>query len=226
MFVCTLNKKGLKRAAAAVGCATLIALCAFTVNGALQGENVLFSFGSSKAPKVESTDDMVTYLLSFGLEADLSTAKVDQVKVPKTWDASFEAFHEVIKQSGLDLSGCKGKTVEKWEFVVPALSNTDQTVSAILLVRNDKVVGGYLISRPSGEVSALQQNTSSDSAASQQTVETAAQPQQETSAGLTDSQKEQIAAAGEAVGLTPEQIEQAAAAIEEAAAQTGALPTE
>lgn len=244
MFVFTMNKNGLKKAAVALGCAALIVVSAFTVTGAMNRDAKETSATPQQATtekknyKVKNTDDMVTFLLSYGVEADLASAKVDKVKVPKIWDASFTAFNEVMKQSGLDLSKCKGKTVEKWEFLAPNRSADGQTASAILIVKSKKVVGGYIIQRPSGEVSALQlaaapdatsaptTQTMTDAEAAQQTAGTAAVPQDTAAVELSPDQLADITAAGAAAGLSEEQIAAAAAAIEAAAQQAGALPTE
>lgn len=231
MFVMTMNKAGLRKAAVAVGCAALILVAAFTVKGAVQGSAAKTESTTDSAVarnvKVKNTDDMVTFLLSYGIEADLASAKVDKVKVPKVWDDSFVAFNEVIRQSGLDLSKVKGKTVEKWEFTAPNRSTQDQTAGAILLVKSNKVVGGYIISRPSGEVTPLQQTTAAapDATSTMTQAETDTQTQT-AGAELTPDQLAQITQAGEAAGLTEDQITAAAAAIEQAAKEAGALPTE
>lgn len=232
MFVFTMNKNGLKKAAVAVASAALLLVCAFTVTGALGDKaaaTTVTAEGTTKNLKVKDTDDMVTFLLSYGVEADLASAKVDKVKVPKKWDDSFIAFNEVIKQSGLDLSKCKGKTVEKWEFAAPNRSTETETAYAILLVRSKKVVGGYILSRPSGEVTALAAQSAQTPQAESQTTMAPAEQQAETAqtgGQLSADQQAQIQAAGEAVGLTDEQIQAAAAAIEQAAAEAGAAPTE
>ena len=224
MFVFTMHKRGLKKAAVVVGCAALLALSAAAVSHFAFGEAAPTALlGGSEKIELDSTSDMATYLSGLGVEVDLSSAKVDKVKIPKKWDASFEAFNEVIIQGGLDLSKYKNKTVEKWDFVSPNKSTADQTVSAILLVYKEQLIGAYLIGRPSGGVQPLvapQPDASSSSAAAQ----TAATAEQATS--LTPEQLAQVSAAGEAAGLTEEQIAAAAAAIESAAQQPGALPSE
>lgn len=226
MFVFTMHKRGLKKAAVVVGCAALLALSAAAVGRFAFGEAAPTGlFGGSDAIELDSTSDMAEYLGGLGVEVDLSSAKVDKVKIPKSWDASFEAFNEVVRQGGLDLAKYKNKTVEKWDFVSPNKSTADQTVSAILLVYKEKLIGAYLIARPSGDVQPLlgQQPEGSSSAA-----QTAAEAGGETgqAVSLTPEQLAQVSAAGEAAGLTEEQIAAAAAAIESAAAQPGALPSE
>ena len=198
MFVFTMNKRGLKKAAVAIGCTAVLALCAAAVGSAIGGTQAA---GLNTAQKVEldSTNDMLTYLTSMGIEADLSSAKVDKVKIPKKWDDDFAAFNEVILQGGLDLSGYKNKTVEKWDFIATNRSDEEQTVSAILLVYKEKLIGAYLISRPSGDVQPLLP-PATDGAQS-------------------------AATAGE-VRMDGEQISATVAELEQAAQQPGALPTE
>ena len=200
MFVFTMNKRGLKKAAVVVGCAAVLALSAVAVGGAISDTRAA-SLSSTQKVEFSSTNEMLTYLTSMGIEADLSSAKVDQVQIPKKWDDDFAAFNEVIIEGGLDLSGYKNKKVEKWDFVALNRSDEEQTVSAILLVYKEKLIGAYLISRPSGEVQALVPPAQSSSS---QSVATAGEVQQSDSA----------------------QLEAAVAEIEQAAQQPGALPSE
>ena len=232
MFVMTMNKNGLKKVAVAAGCAVLLAVCGLTVTGA-QGEEVHETSATgtavveAKNVKVKDTDDMITFLLSYGIEADIASAKLDKVQVPKLWDSSFVAFNEVIKESGLDLSKNKGKMVEKWEFIAPNRAEQGQTGYAILLVRKDKVVGGYTIQRPSGEVMPLQQAAIEPApTAPVEKVMTEAEQITQTMGELSEEQINDIAQAGKAVGLTQEQIIAAGAKIEAAAEASGIMPTE
>ena len=200
MFVFTMNKRGLKKAAVTVGCAAVLALSAVAVGGAISDTRAA-SLSSTQKVEFSSTNEMLTYLTSMGIEADLSSAKVDQVRIPKKWDDDFAAFNEVIIEGGLDLSGYKNKKVEKWDFVALNRSDEEQTVSAILLVYKEKLIGAYLISRPSGEVQALVPPAQSSSSLS-------------------------VATAGEVQQSDSAQLEAAVAEIEQAAQQPGALPSE
>lgn len=199
MFVFTMHKRGLKKAAVVIGCAAVLALSAAAVGGAIGGTQAAALPGTQET-EFDSTNDMLLYLTSMGIEADLSSAKVDKVKIPKKWDDDFAAFNEVITQGGLDLSNYKNKTVEKWDFIATNRSSEDQTVSAILLVYKEKLIGAYLISRPSGEVEPLV----APAAEGAQSAPTAAQ----------------------AEPMAEEQVAAAVDGIEQAAQQPGALPTE
>jgi hypothetical protein len=87
---------------------------------------------------------------------DTASVTADKVKIPRKWDDSFSAFNTVVTQSGLDLTRYKGKTVEKWLAELPAQSSGDNTCYGVLLVYKKKPVGAYLLEKPSGVVTGIQ----------------------------------------------------------------------
>lgn len=172
MFYCTLTKPGLRQAGALALCA--VCLCgAVTAAVHFSGEAVTASAAAD--PGIETTQDIGTYFTGYGFETDLATAAVDKVKIPKKWDDSFAAFNQVIQESDLDLSGYKGKTVEKWTLLCPQLSTGDQDTYCVLLVYKAKAIGAYLLQKPSGEVTGLvtAAKAGADAAAAQTPGETA-----------------------------------------------------
>ena len=86
---------------------------------------------------------------------DAATIAADQVKIPRRWDDSFSAFNGVVQQSGMDLTRYKGKTVEKWTALLPAVSKGDTMSYGVLLVYKKKAIGAYLLEKPSGVVTGL-----------------------------------------------------------------------
>ena len=186
MFLVTLSKSGLRKLGA-------VAVCGLALAGAVVGINhftnpsVEASAAVTGPAKIETTQDIGAFFSAHGFEVDLTSATVDQVKIPKKWDDSFAAFNEVVCQSGLDLSKYKGKTVEKWTLLCPGRSSGEEKVYTILLVYREKPVGAYLLAKPSGEVMGLQTAaataaplTAEEAAASAdfgEGVEAAAQPE-------------------------------------------------
>lgn len=183
MFSITINRAGLQRAGALALCGIAIAAAALTVH---------FTGGAAQASApvtttIESTQDIQAYFLGFGLEVDPAAITADKVKVPRKWDDSFSAFNKVVAQSGQDLTGHKGKTVEKWLAELPALSAGDQTVYGVLLVRNKKAAGAYLLEKPSGNVTGLAdvvQSLALQNSQGQPTSGEADQPEQQVSLDL------------------------------------------
>ena len=158
MFVCTLHKQSIKRAAA---------LCAFAVIalGAVFGVKAVMSTNDTDVEeaaatvrsKTQITDaaSLTSFLTGCGLETDAATASVTTVKIPKKWDDSFVAFNSVIQQGGFDLTKYKNKKVDRWIIGVPSLSTDAEKAYAIVLVSGNEPVGAYILQKPSGEVSPL-----------------------------------------------------------------------
>lgn len=151
MFMLTIQKANLKKVGAVALCG--VVLVAAVAAGKLVRKNNQRATAASA--NIASTQDIQTYFLGFGLETDPTDITADKVKVPRKWDDSFAAFNKIVSQSGQDLSDCKGKKVEKWLAAIPSLGTGGQTVYGVLLVRNQKVVGAYLLEKPSGNVSGL-----------------------------------------------------------------------
>ena len=184
MFMVTVHKDSLRRFAAMLGCAVVLCAVLLGVNSLADGARA--TAAAAAGDTVKSAEDMANYLLGYGVEVDVSTSQVLQVTIPKKFDKSFQAFNEVIQDSGMDLAKYKGKLAEKWVLQSPNRTVENQTAYAVLLVRNSRVIGGYLLFQPSGEVISLRATldiqtllpqTESDAA-----VETAGLPAAETAA--------------------------------------------
>ena len=152
MFVVTLNRTRLRQIGVGVMC------CAMVVCSALLGRyisNQTVAAAAGTGGKIESAQDIQTWFTGYGIEVDGASISADKVKIPRKWDDSFSAFNEVVAQSGLDLSRYKGKTVEKWQALIPAASSGEETRYGVLLVYKKKPVGAYLLAKPSGTVTGL-----------------------------------------------------------------------
>ena len=164
MFVLTLRKGALKKLAVVAVCGVVLAGGVMGVSTLLQSkedpyaEDVVavtdeaVASADVKDMKITSPQELVTLLATYGITADAASAQVISVKVPRKWDESFKAFNEVIKESGLDLAKAKGKKLDKWLLLVPAMSTGEDKTFAVVLVDKDKAVGAYLLKKPSGEV--------------------------------------------------------------------------
>ena len=152
MFVVTLSKTSLKKLGAGAAC------CALVVFSAMLGRFISTRTVAVAAPvnRIESAQDIQTWFTGYGLEVDGASITADKVKIPRKWDDSFSAFNGVVQQSGMDLTRCKGKTVEKWTALIPAASSGETSRYGVLLVYKKKAVGAYLLEKPSGTVLGLQ----------------------------------------------------------------------
>ena len=153
MFLFTVTKPGLRQAGAMALCAVCLA---GTVTAAVHFAGAAVpTAATGDATVIETTQDIAGYFTGYGFEVDLATAAVDEVKVPKRWDDSFTAFNQVVGESGLSLADYKGKTVEKWTALCPALSDGEDDTYCVLLVYKTSPVGAYLLAKPSGTVTGL-----------------------------------------------------------------------
>lgn len=152
MFLFTVSKPGLRQAGALALCAVCLA---GTVTAAVHFAGESVAAGASAETGIETTQDIAGYFTGYGFEVDLASAAVDKVKIPKSWDDSFAAFNQVVGESGMTLADYKGKTVEKWTVLCPALSDGEKDTYCVLLVYKAKAIGAYLLEKPSGEVTGL-----------------------------------------------------------------------
>lgn len=231
MFVMTMNKTTLRRLGAAAVCVAALAAGVLGLKS-MSGEAVETAAVPGLSQKITGAQDLQTFLAGYGVEVDPAAAEVSQVKVPRKWDDSFKAFHDVIKQSGLDLSKCKNKTVDKWVAAVPAQSNETIQTYAVVLVYKEEAKAAYFLQKPSGEVLPMTPPSAQTSAAADQTQETAAQPAdpaQQAAAQTVDpaaAQSQPTAALDQAVTSEPVNAENPVEMTQETAVQAGAVPTE
>ena len=136
-------------------CGVVLTGTVMAVNRHLEKADAAPTAAESAGERIATTQDIGAYFSARGLEVDLSTAAVDEVKVPRKWDEDFKAFDEVVKQSGQGLKKYRGKAVEKWTAACPARSTGESTCQAVLLVYKKKPVGAYLRTEPGGEVLGL-----------------------------------------------------------------------
>ena len=155
MFMLTIQRQGLKQLGAVVLCGAVLVAAAAAGRMVRRRAGDAMQAAAPVPAVIATTQDIQNYFLGFGLEVDPTDITADKVKVPRRWDDSFAAFNNIVSQSGKDLTGCKGKTVEKWLAAIPALGSGGQSVYGVLLVRGQQAVGAYLVEKPSGSVSGL-----------------------------------------------------------------------
>ncbi|MCI6305140.1 MAG: DUF4830 domain-containing protein [Subdoligranulum sp.] len=207
MFVLTMGKNALRRAGAAIACMACIA-GVLAAADRLGGGTV--TTGASAQARIGSVQEMAEYFTGLGMEVDVTTAAADRVKIPRKWDDSFRAFNGVIAESGLSLEKYKGRKVEKWTLLCPALSGAEGQTYGVLLLYKEKPVGVYLLTQPGGEVTGVEsaRQTMAEAALQQGEEAAAAAPEEEAeivSADIGDEEAEaaEAAALAETAGEWP-----------------------
>ena len=153
MFVITISKKRIVKAAAAVVCIVAVGAVAVGVKGFFVQDSATAAV--SRSTKLSTTQEMIDYIASKGFTADIQTAQIIEVEIPKKFDSNFEVFNEKIKQTdGLSLEKYKGDKVNKWTFDILDYG-TEKGAAAVLLIRKEKLIGAYILEKPDGLARAM-----------------------------------------------------------------------
>ena len=96
--------------------------------------------------KVKSNEDRIEFLKQFGWEVEAEPLESDSVVIPDEFDKIFAGYNEIQKQQGLDLSKYKGKTVNRYTYIITNYPNYQGKVYANVLVFRNKVIGGDVCS--------------------------------------------------------------------------------
>jgi len=149
MFVITINKRKITRIAAIAVCIAAVGAAGIGLKGFFEKDSE--TAATPRKTKLTTTQDMVDYIAQKGFTADMQTAQVTEVQIPKKFDDSFNAFNEKIKQNdGLSLEKYKGDKVNKWTFEIIGYDESDIKAVAVLLIRKEKLVGAYILEKPDG----------------------------------------------------------------------------
>lgn len=180
MFVVTLNRARLRQIGVGAMCCAVV-VCSALLGRYISTRTVETAAGTnSRNTRIETAQDLQNWFTGYGIEVDGASITADKVKIPRKWDDSFAAFNTVVGQSGLDLERYKGKTVEKWQALIPSASSGEESCYGVLLVYKKKPVGAYLLTKPSGLVTGLGDAQAAMAEAAE--AEAAAAPSQEAAA--------------------------------------------
>ncbi|MCH5202497.1 MAG: DUF4830 domain-containing protein [Oscillospiraceae bacterium] len=75
------------------------------------------------------------FLSAFNLNGEQVT--IDKVKIPETFNATYEKYNTIQKKIGLDLDPYRGKTVKRFVY------STKDNLFVSVLVYGNRVVGGH-----------------------------------------------------------------------------------
>ena len=149
MFVITVNRKKITKIALIAVCVVAVGAAGITVKGFFEKDSA--TAAPAKKTKLATTQEMVDYIAQKGFTADMQTAQVAEVQIPKKFDDSFTSFNEKIKQNdGLSLEKYKGEKVNKWTFDIIGYDDNDTKAAAVLLIRKEKLIGAYILEKPDG----------------------------------------------------------------------------
>lgn len=153
MFVITISRRRIVKIVAVTVCVAVAGAVAAGVKGFFAQDSTTAIM--SKSTKISTTQEMIDYIASKGFTADIQTAQVTEVEIPKKFDDNFKIFDEKIKQTdGLSLEKHKGDKVNKWTFDLIDYGN-EKGAAAVLLIKKEKLVGAYILEKPDGVAKAM-----------------------------------------------------------------------
>ena len=148
MFVCTVRANTLKffgviAVSVAVLCAIILSVPEYrpvsTKAVAAQAEKYTYD-------KVKTPEDAVTFLAQFGWEVENEPLEEVKINIPTEFDKVMNAYNELQRSQGLDLTKYRGRDVTRYTFRVTNYPDYTGTVLANVITYKGKVIGGDLCS--------------------------------------------------------------------------------
>ena len=96
--------------------------------------------------KVKTEADVVSFLEQFGWTVESTPLETIEIRIPTQFDKVMNAYNELQKNQGLDLSKYKDKDVMRYTFRVTNYPDYAGTVYANVIVYKNKVIGGDVCS--------------------------------------------------------------------------------
>lgn len=90
----------------------------------------------------KSAEDRLSYIRSFGWEANEEPAEVLEVIIPEEFDQVYMDYNSIQKQQGFNLEKFSGKRVKRYSYVITNYPGAEGEVRFNLLMHGDKVIGG------------------------------------------------------------------------------------
>lgn len=148
MFICTVRANTLKFfgvIAVSIGilCAIVMAVPEYRPAAT---KAVAASVEKYSYDKVKTADDAANFLTQFGWEVEATPLEEVKINIPAEFDKVMNAYNELQRSQGLDLSRYKGRDVTRYTFRVTNYPDYDGTVMANVIVYKGKVIGGDLCS--------------------------------------------------------------------------------
>lgn len=96
--------------------------------------------------KIKTEDSRREFLTQFGWEVAEEKIEEVEVQIPANFDKVMNAYNEIQKAQGLDLSKYKGKTVQRYTYEITNYPDYNGTVYANIIVYKSRVIGGDICS--------------------------------------------------------------------------------
>ena len=95
---------------------------------------------------IKTNADRVAFLEGYGWIVSQEPAAVEDIRLPDTFDASYDEYLSLQKSQGFDLSQYAGKTVKRYTYQVSNYPGLQENIWASLLLYKKEVIGGEIYS--------------------------------------------------------------------------------
>ena len=95
---------------------------------------------------IKTNADRVAFLEGYGWILSQEPAAVEDIRLPDTFDASYDEYLSLQKSQGFDLSQYAGKTVKRYTYQVSNYPGLQENIWASLLLYKKEVIGGEIYS--------------------------------------------------------------------------------
>lgn len=129
-------------------CALLVSLAGFHTRWGAQST----SAAPVSAKGVKTNEERLLYLAQFGWESSPEALSVEELRLPESLDASFDAYLAIQGKQGFDLSDYLGKTVKRYTYGIKNYPDSGREVQLSLLIYKNTVIAGDVFAAESGEV--------------------------------------------------------------------------
>lgn len=147
MFICSVKGNTLKLFGLIVLAVVAIAVIVIAVPSADAVEaGSIFEGDTISYDKVKTDASRRDFLSQFGWETKDACIEEVEVQIPENFDKVMNAYNEIQKSQGLDLSEYKGKTVQRYTYEITNYPDYNGTVYANIIVYKNRVIGGDLCS--------------------------------------------------------------------------------
>lgn len=105
---------------------------------------------------IDSAEKRVDLLNKLGIEVDPVPVQQGKVSVPKKFDAVMKKYNDLQKEQGFDLSAYKGKSVERFTYIVTDGEGkmTADGLYATLIIYKNRLIGADVCCPKTGEYAA------------------------------------------------------------------------
>ena len=148
MFICSIKGTTLKLwGIIALAIAAVTALIIALPGGeAIAAGSIFEGNGSVRYDKIKTEGARMDFLRQFGWEVGDACVEEVEVQIPADFDKILNAYNEIQKSQGLDLSKYKGKTVQRYTYEIKNYPDYDGTVYANIIIYKNRVIGGDVYS--------------------------------------------------------------------------------